>query len=357
MIKPITDYSDIEKNLFVTSILVDINEDDTYSVYFECFKTTTKTSNNIAEGERLVIHVNATTLDDLITNAVSQASLKITYSQNRVLLFTKKAAAKGIDDILNLFTHSPEFVVSSQIGIWGNDPERINTIILKGERFLGPYLSTQFKNTSLIVSNSNMETVRKLFNDSTIGSKISFAPIISIDDTTAGTKLEISGAGVLKNYKLIDTLKSSQIIDVNFLTDNILATVIKAENPDIPDKSVALRVLKSKTKTKYRYDAGRFLVNKDVVIHCVFDGSQNKLNLSNENVKKIEEGASDILKKKWNILFKEYQLKDIDVLGIEKQFYRHFPHQSNKDLLNRTMLSLEVKVIVDSTSDPKDFTD
>ncbi len=355
MVSPFMNYSDLEKNLFVTAVLIDKDGDNSYKIYYECFKPTTKTSSVAEGGDRVVIHSDCSNLADLYRKVNSKSSLRLTLSQNRVILFSKKMAMDGIDEIMDMFTHEKEFVIGSELAIWDNDPERIEDITLKGERFIGPYLTSQFKNINSDVSSSPLETVRQLYNDSAVGSEISLIPIVKVEHNLSGSRVDIIGSGVLKDYKLIETLNSSQIIDINFLKNNIKSTYIRAQHPDFLDKSVVLKVLNSKTTTKYSYTGSNFIVNKLVTVNCVFNGSEGKINLSNENIKKIQKSAEEDLTNQMNQLVIRYEKKGIDVLKIGEELYRYYPHQLKLDRLKNVQIPIKVKVTIDSTNDPKDF--
>lgn len=351
----LTNYNDLDKLLLATSIIVDKTNDGNYSIYVEAFTSITSTSGKTREGERTIIHAEGNSLADLINDLNAQGNFKLNYTHNRLILFTEKAARDGIDDILDCFSRPEEFLIRNYIAVIHADPEKMYTIDLKGEKFMGLYLINQLTKAKVLIGNTEGITLAKLDNESSYGSETCIIPIIKIIETTNGDNLDFKCVGILRKYKLIGELDNLQAIYINFLLNRILTTTIDADNPSSENKLIGLRVIKAKTKTKYNYTNDEFQILKDITVHTVVRGSFGKIRLTNKNVKEIEKNASSRLKNECEMVFLVNKEKGIDVLNVQEKFYRHYPKYSNTNILNSTNLLVNVNVIVDLSTDPKDF--
>lgn len=355
MFMPITNYKDLDKLLLVTSIIVDKTNADTYSIYFEAFTPATTTSGMKKEGERSILHLDTNTVSDLITKVNSQSNLKLDFTHSRVILFTERAASDGIDNILDCFSRGEEFLKRSYVCIFHGDPEMLYSLNLTGEKFFGLYVVSQLANTNKLIGVTEDMSLQQLNNLSSLGSKTCIIPIIKIIHRPSGDYLDFKGSGILRDYKLIGELDDKQTIYINFLFNRIITTGIEADNPSSENKSMGLRVIKAKTKTKYNYTNGQFQILKDISVHTVARGSFGKIQLSNENVKKIEKNAASRLKNGFTKVFTDNKEKGIDILNVQRDFYRHYPKFSKTNILDNTQLIVNVNVIVDISTDPKDF--
>ncbi|MFL0269182.1 Ger(x)C family spore germination protein [Candidatus Clostridium radicumherbarum] len=355
VVMPITSYNDLDKLLLVTSIVIDKTNSDTYSIYFEAFTPATSTSGMKKEGERSILHLYADNVTDLITKVNAQSNLKLNFTHNRIIFFTERAASDGIDNILDVFSRGEEFLKRSFIAIFHGDPEKLYSLNLTGEKFFGLSVISQLSNTRKLIGVTEDMTIIRLHNESSLGSKTCIIPTIKIVHKPNADYLDFKGSGILRNYKLIGELNDTQTIYTNFLLNRIITTGIETINPSSDNKSMGLRVTKAKTKTKYNYSNGQFHISKYITVHSIARGSFGKIELSNENVKKIEKEASSRLKDGFIKLFTDNKEKGIDILNVQEDFYRHYPKYSKTNILDNTELIVNVNVIVDISTDPKDF--
>jgi len=292
---------------------------------------------------------------NLMNSLNAQSSHKLNFTHNKIVLFTEKAARYGIDNILDCFSRPEEFVIRSHVGIIHGDPEKIYSLNLKGEKFLGLYLIKQLANAKILIGNTSDITLATLDNESSLGNKICIIPIIKIIEAPSGDNLNFKCSGILSDYKLIGELDTSETIYANFLLGRIFTTIIEADNPSSENTPMALRVLKTKTRTKYSYVNDEFKIFKDITIHSLARGSFGKIRLTNENIKEIEKSASSKLQNGCSTVFMVNKERNIDVLNVQEDFYRNYPEYTGLNILKNTELLVNVKVIMELSTDPKDF--
>ncbi|MDF2840724.1 MAG: spore germination protein, partial [Clostridia bacterium] len=91
-------YKDINKLLIVVTTIVDIDEEDNIILYFEVFKPYRSEQIAGGKGQRLIYKSKGETLLEAIRDLNLGTSLKLNFTQNKVLIFTKRAAEKGLDN-------------------------------------------------------------------------------------------------------------------------------------------------------------------------------------------------------------------------------------------------------------------
>ncbi|GKU28556.1 Ger(x)C family spore germination protein [Clostridium folliculivorans] len=353
-----TNYKDLDKMLLVTSIIIDVDDEGTYNIFLEGFSPTTSTSGIKQEGQRTIINVKEKDTSEIINKISSQSNLTINYTHNRVILFTKKAATRGIDEMMDLFVSAEEFVIRNYVGIWDSNLETIDDIKLNGEKFFGLYLVAQLNNSHTMASNNFNTTIRRLYNDSSIGSKTTILPVIRTKRTSAGDSLDIKCNAILKDFKYVGEIASKDIITTNMMMNEAKSAAISSRNPDITDKTIGLRMTRCKTKTDYGYKDGIFIIKKHLNVHAIYRGAQGKIKITDENIKQIEKDAEENINFNCYKIFNEYKDKNIDLIKAKENFYRRFPAESkkNNDILKNTRLDVETKVKIDFSSDPKNIT-
>lgn len=117
-------YADINWIVFVTSIGIDIDENNKTILYAEAFTGLRGDGGTESEG-RIVFRSTGDTIFEAIRNLHLSSSLRLNFTQNKAIIFSEKAAKYGLDNFLDTLIRNEELLVRQFIYVSKMDLEDI----------------------------------------------------------------------------------------------------------------------------------------------------------------------------------------------------------------------------------------
>jgi hypothetical protein len=111
-------YRDINRVLFETAVLIDIDENDNIILYTESFKAFKGTAQGVEQGVRLLNRAEGKTLFEAVRNLNLASGFKHNYTQNKALMFSERAARKGLKTVLDFIDRDQEFLVRPYVFVY-----------------------------------------------------------------------------------------------------------------------------------------------------------------------------------------------------------------------------------------------
>lgn len=347
-------YRDMNKLFFADAVIVDVDESGNVVLYIEAFKA----FRGETEGTEVKVFLKGRgkTIYDAFVNSSLSASDEINISQIKALIFTSRAAEVGLDNFIDFFERSQKPTERMYLFIYpGKNPDVLVSTNIKDEQFLGLFLD------NLMTAEGKLSKIHRIrlnefLNERMLGSKVSAIPIISICNERPN-RIEIDGAAIVQNDKMVDSLSQEQVVPYNYVAHSGTYGALLADNPNVEGGRVTLKVLRTKTKVKVQYDGNHIWVYKRVRLIATIVEAQKKILLLNDDVRKdVEETASNNLKRECIKLFQEYQGRGIDIYNISKAFYLKYPNVKIDNMLEKTRLAeTDIKVKVEGSNNTTNF--
>lgn len=347
-------YRDIDKVLFVTSIIVDIDNTKSPVIYVEAFKPTRGGKGESGKGERITFKGSGKTLFEVVRDLNLSSSYKLNYTQNRGIVFTEKAARTCLSDFIDFFDRDQELVVRADLTVFKGDPEKLINVKLKSQEYIGLFIHDLIYNISAS-SRGIIFSLNDFLNKSYTKNNTTMLAMIALNEDQADPKIEVSNGAIIKDFKMVDTLDRRQAEGYNFLINNIRGGTLEVPNPSADGKFVTLEILKSKTNTKISYNGGTVNVKKTIYTKTSIGEAQQKFIFNKEMIEKLEKNAESNIKIACNRIFEEYKNKNLDIFNISDDFSRKYPKEKVDDVLSQSQLEVEVHVYVEGSSDTTDF--
>ena len=346
-------YRDINTVSFVTAMLIDVDDHGWPIVYTEAFKGS---KGSAAQGvdQRVLFEGVGKTMFEAIRNMNAVSSYKLNFTQNKVILFTQKAAELGVSDYLDFLDRDQELLLRPYIGVYVGDPEKLMKLEIIQEKYIGILLKEIILN---IGSSSRAITLsfNDFYNQRLMGDKTSVLPIIDLKRNSLDAKLEINGGAVIKEDKMVSILTNQQGQGFNFLMNSIIGGTLEITNPCNINKFVTLEIRKSKTKTEVNYYDNIIHLKKKITVNVDFGEAQNKFTFTKKNVNEIQEKSEQNIVKACNALFQTYKDKGIDTFDITEQFNEKYPNITIPNIIKKTELKVDVEVQIMNIGDDKNF--
>lgn len=347
-------YKDIDKVLFVTSVIVDIDNTNSPVIYLEAFKPTRGGQGQSGKGERVLYKGTGKTIFETARDLNLSSSYKLNYTQNRGIIFTEKAAEKCLNDFIDFFDRDQELVARAYLVIYNGDPEKLINAKLKEQEFIGLFIQDLIYNIP-VSSRGIILSLNDFLNKSFTKNNTSVITMIDLKNDTTGPKIEVGDGAIIKDFKMVDTLDRKQGEGYNFLINNIKRGTLEVGNPSADGKFVTLEILKSKTDTKISYDGKSVNVKKTIYTKTSIGEVQKKFIYNKETIKQLEKNAESNIKIACNRIFEEYKAKNLDIFNISDDFNRKYPREKIDDVLSKSQLEVEVHIYVEGSSDTTDF--
>lgn len=347
-------YRDIDKVLFVTSVIVDIDNNKSPIIYVEAFKPTRGGKGESGKGERILYKGTGKTIFEITRDLNLSSSYKLNYTQNRGIIFTEKAARECLADFVDFFDRDQEFVVRADIAIYKGDPEKLVSSKLKEQEFIGLFVHDLIYNIPTS-SRGIILSLNDFLNKIHSKSSATVITMIAMKEDQKLDRIEVSNGAIIKNFKMVDALDRRQAEGYNFLINNIKGGTLEVPNPTTKEKLITLEILKNKTNTKISYDGKSIIVKKTIYTKTSIGEAQQKFSFNKETVKQLEKSAESNIKTACTKIFDEYKTKDLDIFNISEDFNRKYPRAKVDDVFKKAQLDVEVHVYVEGSSDKTSF--
>lgn len=346
-------YKDINKVMFITSLLIDVDNGGNPVLYAEAFKGIRGGAEQGTD-VRILFKATGKTIFEAVRNMNSTSSYKLNYTQNKAIIFTQKAAEFGLDNYIDFLDRDQELLIRPYVAVFIGDPEKLMKLKIEQEKYIGTFLVQLIENIGAS-SRAVVLSLNQFYNQRTMGDRSSVVTIIDITKDDLQPKLQVNGGAVVKDDVMIDRLSREEGQGFNFLVNAIDGGTLEVTNPSDINKFVTLEIKKSKTKTEISYYDNIIHLKKNINVRVDFGEAQKHIMLSKENIKKIEEKAESNIKKACNDVFQKYKDMGIDIFDITEEFHAKYPNINIQDIISHTELKVEAEVEIMNTGDVRNF--
>ncbi|MBU3113621.1 Ger(x)C family spore germination protein [Clostridium lacusfryxellense] len=346
-------YRDINRVLFVTALMIDVDDMGNPVIYAEAYKGV-KGTDPEGTDERILFNGKGKTLFEAIRDMNSTSSFKLNYTQNKVVIFTQKAAEFGLENFIDLLARDQELIVRPYIAIYPGNPEELMKLQITQEKYIGFFITELIQNIGSS-PRAVVLTLNDFYNERVSGDKTCVITMVDIPKNSLEPKLQINGGAVIQRDKMVTTLESSDGLGYNFLNDSLSSGILEVTNPLDINKFVTLEIEDSKTKTEISYSDNMVHLKKKIKVKVYFAEAQKSIVLTNETIRKMEAVAEDNIEKACQLLFEKFKSMKIDIFQIKEKFYQKYPKIEIQDIISKTELKVEVDVEIKTAGDDKNF--
>lgn len=343
-------YVDINNVVFVTSIIFDIDEDNNPVIYLEIFKSARAASKAAETGQRVVLRGTGKTAYEALNDVNLASSYEINYTQNKAIIYTRRAAEQGIENYLDIFTRDTQAIIKPYLVVYDGDVERLAVGNFEGEEFIGLFIWDLIINVRTspraVQSSLNRYLTRKLSP-----SRTDVLTVLRIDNNQAKPTLIVDGGAIMKNDKLVELLPNSQGEAYNFLVDALKRGSMEVADPRDSSKYISLSIEKSKTNTEVNMQGDNVNVTKKINVTARIVESQKYIDLTEKEIDKIRQGAEANLINAGINLFNKYKKRNLDIFMIGQSLENKYGEKAlniEKDVIKHTNMKIEPKVFIDS---------
>lgn len=349
-------YRDINKVIFSTSIIIDIDEQKNPVFYMETFKPYRSATSGSEKGERIVYKGKGKTVFEALRDTGLSSSYKVNGTQCKAIIFTEKAAAYGIDNFIDFFDRDQEFLIRQYVAVFEGDVDRLAKMKMKSEEYIGIFLVDLIDNIGTS-SRAIKLSINDYLNKRTEPSHTGVMTVLKINDNQIEQMLTIDGGAIIKNDKLVDRLPRAESQGYNFLVDKVKSGTLEISNPEFENKFVVLEIRHSKTKTKLDYDGETLKLKKIINVRTTFAETQKSITITGDEREEIARRSEKNIKLACTEVFNKYKNKNLDIFDVQREFKKKYPKENVDDILRNTEIDLEVNVEIEGSSNKLNFSE
>ncbi|MGH4137211.1 Ger(x)C family spore germination protein [Clostridium sp.] len=346
-------YRDINKVLFITAVIVDVDNTGNPIIYGEALKGLRGVAPQGMD-ERILFKGTGKTMFEAVRNMNATSSYKLNYTQNKAIIFTQKAAELGLDNFIDFLDRDQELLIRPYIAVYKGDPEKLIKLNIAQEKYIGLFLVQLIENIGASSRAVELD-LNEFYNQRNVGDKTNVITIIDITKDSLEPKLEVNGGAVIKDDKMVSVLSRDEGQGFNFLMNTILGGTLEITNPCDINKFVTLEIKKSKTTTKVSYYDNIVHLKKKIVVKVDFGDAQKCISLTDENISKIQQTSEKNILKACNDVFQKYKGMEVDIFDICEEFNRKYPKIKIENIISKTDIEVEAEVHIMNTGDVKNF--
>ncbi|MDF2531391.1 MAG: hypothetical protein K0Q65_972 [Clostridia bacterium] len=348
-------YRDINKLLIVVTTIIDVDEEDNIVLYLEVFKPFRSEQIAGGKGQRLVYKSKGETLLEAIRDLNLGTSQKLNFTQNKTLIFTKKAAEKGLDLYIDFLNRDQEFVLRQFMYIYGEDPETLIEIKLPEEEYIGIYLY-EIPINQAAAAKRYVTRIDDYLNNRLRGNRVDVIPVIILSKEHLDSKIRLNSTAVIKDDKMIGEMNIDETGIYNMMHHSLKTGTLLVHGKN--DNVMTLEIVGSRVKTDLTYDGNVVKLKKDINVRTTFASTQKQIELTNPEFRNelIKQEEED-LERKCLALFETWKEKGTDVFNNQEMFHRLYPHEKPdvEDIVEIMELEVNVKLTIEGSSDVTDY--
>lgn len=350
-------YKDINNVVFVTAVIFDIDKEGKPVIYLEIFKPAKSASKSSEKAQRIVLKGTGKTSYEALNDINLASSYVIDYTQNKAIIYTKRAAEYGIKYFLDVFKRDVHFVIRPEMAVYIGDVERIAKGSFQEDQYVGLFLWDLISNigqSSRTVESdiSDYLTRRKGVSASTV------LTVIKVSDDQPQESLIVEGGAIIKEDKMVDVMPINYGEAYNFLINNVKSGTMEVISPVNNKKFVSLRIENSKTKTKIDYDGKNINIKKIINVNASIIETQDYTSLNDQQIKQIQKGAEENLISLCTNVFNEYKKKNVDIFKVGDDLEKRYGENKIadvKDIMKHSQLEIEPHVFINNSGKNRSF--
>ncbi|MGM9972574.1 MAG: Ger(x)C family spore germination protein [Clostridiaceae bacterium] len=330
-------YRDINKVIFVTSMLIDMNENDNIVVYGDTLRPYRDAGESSERGQRGFYKGEGKSLLEAIANMSLSASFLLDFSQNKAIIFSEKAAEEGIDKYMDYLNRAQELNVRSYLFVYYGNLEKLMTMTASNEDYLGNFLN-DIVNKVGASSKTIFMNINDYLTQKRMGSGITVITALELEDEAGEEKLHLVGGGVIQDGKLIERLEEKEILNYNLLTGGVKRGTIEVPNPSDKNNLITLGIHGGSTSTKLEIKDGKPILVKKIKLKGIIGEAQGELKLTKDNMDKIAKEAEESLIYSTEAFYRDYNRKGLDLLNLTREIEKQRISKDNIDSLESIKL-------------------
>ncbi|MDU2266083.1 Ger(x)C family spore germination protein [Clostridium celatum] len=346
-------YNDINKVTFSTSIIFDVDDLNQCVIYLDCVKPYRSANDSSDKGRRIIYKGTGKTALEALNSINSVSSYKLNYSQTRAYIFTEKAARNGIKKFLDLINNNSEFQMKPSAFVYYGDIDDLLETVSTDEEYLGLFLNDLVGkdkyNEKAVKSNINYYLSNIL-----MGSNTALLTSIDLKEDALDKKVEISGASIFKDNKLVEQIDNKDSLMYNLLMGTTKAGTLDIANPQSKENFVTLEILDGGISDVLKYDNKKFKLIKNINLEVSISEIQGKLTVDSSALDYIKVNEEAYINGYTQYIFEKYKKKDLDIFDIKRMVEMYYPDLDEDDPLANTDIEVHTNIIIKGTGTTKD---
>ncbi|MNO24992.1 Spore germination protein B3 precursor [compost metagenome] len=311
---------------------------------------------------------NDRTVFGALRRASKQATRQLFFAHTQLLVIGESLAESGIKDIFDIFERSHELRLNTTVLVSREtDAASILKVLLPQESVPSIGLDKKTENTANVWGETPKVNVFELIKELTGGGGFSITGVrmignvkegqkkSSLEQTKAGTSIQMSGQAVFKKGKLEKWIEGPEARGTQWILDKIVETNLNVSSGQQAE-ATAVNIVYSKTRIKVEIRDGLPVFHVHVSEEGNINETQEVVDLSNNQViRKLEAGMEKQTKKEIREAFEAAQRIEYDYLNFGNELKRVNPavwktvQKDWNELFAKGTLDIQVQAFIRAT--------
>lgn len=324
---------DIDERAIVLAVGLDKAADNKVEITLQIVKITQASKGNDSKQSEKPIWVNSSkgnTVFEAIRNQLVKSNRKPFFGHIRMIVIGEELAKDGIIEVINFFERDHEIRLTPHILIAkGISAKSVLEAESELEDFPATHLESIIKNNTANakLQNTTLIDVLKAMNRPGHDPAVGTIESLEIKKKLTIKDLEVKGAAILKEHKLVGFLSPIETRGFLFTQDKVKGTIINIPDPYEKDKEVAVEILRSRGKRDVILEQNKLKLVIDIKAVGNIGGQESSMDLSSSDTlsklevlteKRIEKEIKDAI----NIAQKKYKS---DFLAFSRIAHKKYP--------------------------------
>ena len=342
------DYHDINKMSFATSIIFDTDELNQVVLYIDCIKAYRSSNESSDKGRRLIFKGTGKTTEEALAQINNVSGNELNYSQIRAYIFTEKAAKKGIKKYLDLINNYGQMQIKPSAFIYYGDVEELIKATSNDEEYLGMHLNDLISK-SYTNKKSSKSNINSYLSDRLQGNSSLLLPAITLKTDIIHKKIQVDGAGILKDNVLIDKLDQNDMLMYKIMMGDIEDGILEIGNPNTKESFIILDILESSEHTALEFNGKNLVLVKNIEMDLEIADIQGTAIVNKELLNYIKSNEKAFVEGYIEYLFNKYKEKNIDIFNLSRMKEIYYGEEEIENPLGMCDINVKAKININGS--------
>lgn len=347
-------YNDINRMLFPVLIVIDVDDEGEPVVSLEIFHAYRSQKENAEAGQRILYQRRGKTFHDVVSAFEEVAGQPYSYTQNKAIVFTERAARSGVKEFLDYLHRDQQFLLRPYVAVYQGDAEELLNTEMKQNEYLGLFIFDLLDRPVERVTIPHYKLFEVL-NQRRMGKNVMIVTVLTKDVGNLEDKIRKDGAAVFHNDRMMDKLELPEMKPLAFIKDIVRAGYMEVPHPNYEDKFISVQILTSNTITDILYEEEKVILRQTINLKTTMAGTDDNIVLDKKTVEQINRNAEEFIQAICHELFSKYRGKGVDVFNIQEIFERKYPRMEIDNVIEVTEYQLQVNHHLEGSTNVTSF--
>ena len=244
---------------------------------------------------------------------------------------------------MDLINNYGQMQIKPSAFIYYGDVEELIKATSNDEEYLGMHLNDLISK-SYTNKKSSKSNINSYLSDRLQGNSSLLLPAITLNTDIIDKKIQVDGAGILKDNVLIDKLDQNDMLMYKIMMGDIEDGILEIGNPNTKESFIILDILESSEDTSLEFNGKNLVLVKNIEMDLEIADIQGTAIVNKELLNYIKSNEKAFVEGYIEYLFNKYKEKNIDIFNLSRMKEIYYGEEEKENPLGMCDINVKAKI-------------